>query len=107
MNVKKDTSWDMGGSVEGDPFKSRSVASKDGTTVPPATSIVDADGVVWGLGFEIEHGGHVVLRNGKKFPGAGVKLVWQGGNLYLQNMPGAWFVLAHGQAWLQVGAPPA
>jgi hypothetical protein len=106
MKTTKETSWDMGGPVEMEQVTpQRKATSRDGITVPPAVHIVDNEGSVWGLGFEIEHGGHVVIKDGKKFLGAGVKLVWQEGNLYLQNMPGSWFVLAHGQAWLSVGAP--
>jgi hypothetical protein len=72
--------------------------SKDGTTVPSAPRIVDVYGVGWSLSHEVEHGGNIVLRDGKRFGGAGVKLIWSGGKLYLQNMPGAWFVLV-GEGW--------
>ena len=65
--------------------------SPDGTTVPPAVRIVDAEGVSWSLSQEGDHGGRLILKNGRKFVGAGVRLVWSGGRLYVQNAPGAWF----------------
>lgn len=81
-----------------------SQTSPGGTTVPPAAQIVDADGVVWSLSPETEHGGNLVLRDGIKFVGAGARLLWTEGKVYLQNMPGAWFVVV-GTSWAQTSAP--
>ena len=80
--------------------------SKDGTTIPHASHIVDNDGRVWTLSMETDHGGDIVLREGERMPGTGVMLAWFSGEVYLRNDPGAWFVWDRNTAqWAQTGNP--
>lgn len=78
--------------------------SKDGIIIPPAPQIVDDNGVVWSFSLETDHGGHFILRDGKKVSGTGVKLVWKDGKVYLRNDPGAWFIWDDAEKrWAQTG----
>ena len=74
------------------------LASPDGTLVPPATQIVDASGAVWTMN------GALVLRNGAHAAGGtGVKVLWAGGSIYVLSAPnGAWWKWT-GTGWTNVG----
>ena len=53
--------------------------SPDGTVVPSAAQIVDAQGAVWTIG-----GGQAILRNGViAAAGAGSRILWSGGVIYV------------------------
>lgn len=107
MSTAKTTSWDLGGSVEVEAsVPRRKSASRDGATAPPSPYLVDAFGAVWSFGLDEEHGGYGVMRDGVKVSGAGRKLAYRGGRMYLQNDPGAWFVW-EGKGWLSSADPLA
>ena len=66
---------------------SSTIASSDGTLVPPATRIVDASSAVWTMN------GAAVLRNGVSAGGGtGVQMLWSGGSIYvLSGLGGSWW----------------
>lgn len=85
---------------------SKHTVSKDGTSVPPAPHIVDDTGSVWALSWQEDHGGHIVVRDGKRVPGTGVMLIWHTDRVCLKNAPGAWFVWdGANQRWGQTSDP--
>lgn len=62
-------------------------SSPDGTTIPPATQIVDTGGAVWTLG-----AGAYILRNGQRIAnGQGVQLLWSGGVIYTLGIDNNWW----------------
>jgi hypothetical protein len=73
--------------------------SPDGTSVPTAAQIVDAQGAVWTIG------GGLVLRNGVSAAGgSGVRILWSGGSIYvLSSTGGSWWKWL-GAGWSNVGA---
>ena len=77
---------------------SPTIASPEGTLVPPASQIVDAQGAVWTLG------GSAILRNGLSAAGgSGVNLLWSGGSIYaLGSHGGSWWRWL-GAGWTNVG----
>ncbi len=75
-------------------------ASADGTTIPPAGSIVDDRGTVWTIGpdQEIQRDGH--SSNG----GFGSTVVWSGGFVFTFGLNGIWYRWIPDAGWLP-GAP--
>src|SRR4029434_1808593 len=73
-------------------------ASLGGTTVPPATQIVDNEGVVWTIG-----AGQVILRNGVQAAGGyGSQILWKNANVYVFGTDSNWWQWT-GDGWLNVG----
>ena len=73
-------------------------ASLGGTTVPPATQIVDNEGAVWTIG-----AGQVILRNGVQAAGGyGSQILWKNANVYVFGTDGNWWQWS-GNGWLNVG----
>jgi hypothetical protein len=73
--------------------------SPDGTRVPPAPNIVDAEGAVWTLAAD----GLTVNRNGQNAGGRGTPLLWQMGGIYVLGTDGDWWQYTGG-GWVDVGA---
>src|SRR5215813_9811325 len=62
-------------------------ASSSGTTVPPASLIVDNEGAVWTIG-----AGQVILRNGVQAAGGyGSQILWKNANVYVFGTDGNWW----------------
>jgi len=73
-------------------------ASPDGTTVPPASQIVDNDGAVWTIGT-----GQAILRNGVQAAGAiGSEILWKNATIYVLGTDGNWWQWT-GSSWVSVG----
>jgi len=71
--------------------------SPDGTTVPPATQIVDASGAVWTIGSN-----QVILRNGVQAAGGlGSKILWSSGTIYVLGTDSNWYKWT-GSVWINV-----
>jgi hypothetical protein len=72
--------------------------SPDGTTVPPATQIVDAAGAVWTIGSN-----EVILRNGTQASGGfGSEILWYSGTIYVLGTDSNWWQWL-GSGWISVG----
>jgi hypothetical protein len=81
----------------GDPAGS-SAASPDGTSVPPAASIIDNTLAAWTIG-----PGHEILRNGVHLAaGYGSEIRWHLGAVYVFG-EGAWWLWT-GSAWVFSGS---
>jgi hypothetical protein len=73
-------------------------ASPNGTTVPPASQIVDNQGVVWTIG-----AGQMILRNGvQAAEGFGSKILWTSGTIYVFGTDSNWWQWT-GSGWINVG----
>jgi hypothetical protein len=73
--------------------------SADGTTVPPATQIVDTVGAVWTIG-----SGQIILRNGTQAAGGvGTQILWKNSTIYVQSGDGNWWRWT-GSGWINLGA---
>jgi len=76
--------------------------SPDGTVVPTAAQIVDAQGAVWTIG-----SGQAILRNGiVAAAGAGSKILWSGGAIYVLGTDSRWYLWTGG-GWTGVAFAPA
>jgi len=72
--------------------------SLDGTTVPPASQIVDNEGAVWTIG-----AGQVILRNGVQAGGwQGSQILWKNASVYVLGTDANWWQWT-GNGWLNVG----
>jgi hypothetical protein len=73
--------------------------SPDGTTVPPATQIVDNAGAVWTIG-----SGQVILRNGVQANGGfGSEMLWKNSTIYVLGTDSTWWRWT-GTGWINVGS---
>lgn len=91
------TAWQDTGTVQ--PGTSGSmVTSPDGTTVPPASQIVDDAGNVWTLA-----SGQTILRNGQKTNGLGSSLYWYQRAIYTLGIDLNWWQWT-GSNWTNVGS---
>ena len=73
-------------------------ASRDGTTVPHATQIVDHDGAIWTIG-----GNRAILRNGVHAAGGwGSQIVWASHTLYVLGPDNNWYQWT-GSSWTFLG----
>jgi len=73
-------------------------ASLDGTTVPPASQIVDNTGAVWTIG-----SGQAILRNGVQAAGGlGSKILWQSAVIYVLGVDDNWWQWT-GSGWIVYG----
>ncbi len=87
-----------GGSVTPPPPPPAGTPSADGTLVPPATQIVDAQGAVWTMN------GGAILRNGVSAAGgSGVSVLWSGGSIYVLGSTGGNWWRWLGTGWTNVG----
>jgi Glutamine cyclotransferase len=76
--------------------------SPDGTTVPPATQLVDNVGAVWTVGAN-----GAILRDGVQAAGGwGWKILWQSGAIYVLGVDNNWWKWT-GSSWMNVGPTPA
>jgi hypothetical protein len=77
-------------------------ASPNGTTIPPATQIVDGTGGVWTVG-----GNHLCYRNGTQAGNCNSvqTLLWYQGNMYVGATVGTWWQW-NGSGWTQIAADP-
>jgi len=74
------------------------VPSPNGTTVPPATQIVDNLLAVWTIGAN-----QAILRNGAQAAsGAGSEILWTSGNIYVLGTDSNWWEWT-GSGWVNVG----
>jgi len=74
-------------------------------TIPPASSITDANNHVWTLGPSTVHG-YALLRDGVQFAGGqGVLLLYHNSSVYTKNDLGQWFV-ATDTTWQSVAGDP-
>jgi hypothetical protein len=73
-------------------------ASPDGTTVPPATQIVDNGGTTWTIGAS-----QAILSNGVQV-GQGVEILWHSGTIYVLGTDYYWWYQWIGSGWMNVGA---
>ena len=74
-------------------------ASPNGTAVPPAPEIVDAQGNVWTIG-----GNRTILRNAQHASGGyGTEILWLNGDIYVFGADIRWYVWT-GAAWKDIGA---
>jgi hypothetical protein len=77
---------------------SSSGVSPDGTTVPTASSIVDASGAVWTIG-----GGSMILRNGAQAAGGyGAQILWTNSTIYVLGTDANWWRWT-GSGWNNIG----
>jgi subtilisin family serine protease len=75
--------------------------SPDGTVVPPASQIVDAQGAVWTIG-----AGQTILRNGQHAAaGYGSQILWTNSAIYVFGTDGNWWKWTGG-GWTNVGGTP-
>ena len=76
-------------------------ASPNGTTIPSATTIIDASGAKWTVS------GGVVYRNGSKagYTSQAALLLWYNSAIYQRNMAGNWWTWKSG-AWVAVSGDP-
>jgi len=90
--------WTM---VVGDPRGSSGGPSANGTTIPPATQIVDSTRGVWTLS------GGTCYRNGVQVPNCNSvqSLLYYCGNIYVGMTNGTWFIF-NGSGLTQVGGDP-
>jgi len=73
-------------------------ASPDGTTVPPASQIVDNVGAVWTIGAN-----QVILRNGVQAAGGyGSEILWKNTTIYVLGTDSNWWQWT-GSGWINVG----
>jgi carboxypeptidase family protein len=73
-------------------------ASPDGTTIPPASQIVDNEGAVWTIGSN-----SIILRNGSSVLGwSGSKILWKNAAVYVLGTDSNWWQWTGG-SWLNVG----
>jgi len=73
-------------------------ASPDGTTVPPASQIVDNEGAVWTIG-----SGQAILRNGVQAAfGLGSEILWRNATIYVFGTDSNWWQWT-GSGWANVG----
>ena len=73
-------------------------ASLDGTTVPPATQIVDISGAIWTIGPNL-----AILRNGVQAAGGwGSQIVWRNHTLYVLGTDNNWYQWT-GSSWTFLG----
>ena len=73
-------------------------ASPDGTTVPPASQIVDNEGAVWTIG-----SGQAILRNGVQAAfGLGSEILWKNATIYVFGTDSNWWQW-NGSGWVNVG----
>jgi parallel beta-helix repeat protein len=71
--------------------------SPDGTTTPPAASVVDASGAIWTIG-----SGRSILRNNVSAAnGVGDLILWLGGSIYVNNLT---YPDANGSWWQWLGS---
>ena len=90
-----------GGSPPPSPPPPTGGPSADGTVLPPAAQVVDAQGAVWTLN------GTVILRNGASAAGGtATKILWSGGSVYVLGMDANWWKWL-GSSWSNVGTDPA
>jgi hypothetical protein len=89
------------------PSSAPATGSPDGTRLPPATSIVDAQGATWTLS------GSLVLRNGQWSNGLGSVVTWCGGVIRTLGTDNYWWNWSATRGWSQegpidpcTGAPP-
>ena len=74
-------------------------SSPDGTTLPPATEIVDSTGAVWTIGSN-----GMILRNGSQANGGwGSKLLWTTNTIYAYGTDSNWWRWT-GTGWVISGA---
>ncbi len=74
-------------------------ASPDGTTVPPASQIVDNQGTVWTIG-----SGQAILRNGVQAAGGlGSEILWTNATIYVLGTDNNWWQWT-GSGWLFLGS---
>ena len=72
--------------------------SPDGTTVPPASQIVDNVGAIWTLG-----SGQTILRNGSQAAGGlGSQILWKTSTIYVFGTDSNWWRWT-GSGWVNVG----
>jgi hypothetical protein len=72
--------------------------SPNGTTVPPATQIVDNLGVIWTIGTN-----EVILRNGVQAAGGlGSEILWKNNTIYVLGTDSNWWQWT-GSGWVNVG----
>src|SRR5262249_46444064 len=78
----------------------RPAPSVAGTSIPPATQIVDAGNAVWTVS------AGVIYRNGVKagFSANVVRLYWDGSTIYQQNSAGGWWSW-NGSDWAVAASP--
>ena len=87
-----------GGTTTPPPPPPSGTASPDGTTLPPATQIVDAQGVLWTLS------GQLILRNGAHAAGGtGVRILWLRGTIYVLGSDNSRWWRWNGSGWTFVG----
>jgi hypothetical protein len=73
-------------------------SSPNGTTVPPATQIVDTIGAVWTIGSN-----QVILRNGVQASGGfGTEILWSSGTIYVFGLDNNWWQWT-GSGWNNAG----
>ena len=73
-------------------------ASPDGTTVPPASQIIDSSGAVWTIGAT-----QTILRNGAHAAGGfGSKILWSSGTVYVFGTDSNWWQWT-ASGWVNVG----
>ena len=76
-------------------------ASPDGTTVPPATQIVDNEGAVWTIG-----SGQAILRNGAQAAGGlGSEILWKNATIYVLGVDSNWWQWT-ASGWIIFGPTP-
>jgi len=72
--------------------------SPDGTTVPPATQIVDNPGGVWTIGAN-----QAILRNGVQAAGGmGSEILWKSSTIYVLGTSNNWYQWT-GSGWVFLG----
>ena len=72
--------------------------SPEGTLVPPAAQIIDAQGAEWTMN------GSAILRNGVSAGGGtGVQMLWSGGSIYVLGATGGNWWKWLGASWTNVG----
>jgi len=73
--------------------------SPDGTTVPPASQIYDAQGAAWTIGTP-----NVILRNGTQAAGGlGSQILWHSSAIYVFGTDSNWWKWT-GSGWTNIGA---
>ena len=89
--------WD--GSNHG--VQAQAAASPNGTTMPPATSIVDASLATWTIASDKR-----ILRNGAHVPlGYGTNIIWLNNTVYVFGTDNNWW--AWNGYWVFIGQPPS
>ncbi len=73
--------------------------SPDGTMVPPASQIMDAQGAKWTIGLP-----NVILRNGSQAAGGlGSQILWYAGSIYVYGTDANWWKWM-GSSWMNTGS---